>query len=262
MTSIKNIVKVMNFHSLIRVDKARKTAEKYFLIEKELTKMIGQLVYNRNLNLDKKILKANENGVTLNIYIGSDLGFCGNFNYQLQKAIKNDPDSEKIIIGKKIFPENKEKIKLIMTKEEFYHKYSKVENIIYDYIMNGNLKEINVLYNHYYNINTIKFENKKLFPVVLDESIKQKLVLNIDYIIETDIYRVITSMIALYICYQINILESNSWASENVMRQQITNESIDKISSIEEEKERVERKEKKYEAFKKQINNYKNIGEE
>ena len=29
MSSIKNVVKVMNFHSLLRVDKARKKAEKY-----------------------------------------------------------------------------------------------------------------------------------------------------------------------------------------------------------------------------------------
>lgn len=262
MASIKNIVKVMNFHSLIRVDKARKTAEKYFLIEKELTNMIGQIVYNRNLNLDKKVFKANNQGITLNIYIGNDLGFCGNFNHQLQMAIKNDPNSQKIIIGRKIFTENNENIQLMITKNDFFSQYSKIENIIYDYITNEKLKEINVIYNHYYNINTIKFETHKLFPIELDEKIKQELNLNIDYVIETDIYKVITSMIALYLCYQIRISESNSWASENVMREQITSESINKIDSIEEEKARIEIKEKKYQEFKRQINNYKNKEED
>lgn len=262
MASIENVVKVMNFHSLIRVEKARRTAEKYFQIEKELTKMIGQIVYNRNLNLDKKVFKANNHGIILNIYIGNDLGFCGDFNHQLQMAIKNDLESEKIIIGRKIFPENKDKVKLTITKENFFQNYSKIEEIIYDYITHEQLKELNVIYNHYYNINTIKFEKNKLFPVELDENIKKELNLNIDYVIETDIYRVITSMIALYICYKIKISESNSWASENIMRQQITSESINKINSIEEEKSKEERKLKKSIAFKKQINNYKNIGEE
>lgn len=252
----------MNFHSLIRVDKARRTAEKYFSIEKELTKMIGQIVYNKNLNLDKKIFKANNQGIILNIYIGNDLGFCGNFNHQLQVAIKNDCDSQKIIIGRKIFPENNKNVKLMITKEDFFSKYPEIENIIYNYITEEKLKEINVIYNHYYNINTIKFETHKLFPIELDDKIKQELNLNIDYVIETDIYKVITSMIALYLCYQIKISESNSWASENVMREQITSESIDKINSLEEEKIRQERKEKKYQAFKRQINNYKSKEEE
>ena len=34
MTSVKNIVKVMNFHSLIRVDNAKRDALKYFDFEK------------------------------------------------------------------------------------------------------------------------------------------------------------------------------------------------------------------------------------
>ena len=37
MASVKNIVKVMNFHALIRVEKARHVAEGYFSIEHELT---------------------------------------------------------------------------------------------------------------------------------------------------------------------------------------------------------------------------------
>ena len=36
---VKSVVKVMNFHSLLRVDKSRKTADKYRDMEKELTKI-------------------------------------------------------------------------------------------------------------------------------------------------------------------------------------------------------------------------------
>ena len=50
----KIIVKVMNFHSLIRVDSARKKAEKYLLLEKEASNIIDMIVNNRNFILDKK----------------------------------------------------------------------------------------------------------------------------------------------------------------------------------------------------------------
>ena len=40
---IRNVVKVMNFHSLLRVDSARRNAEKYFEYEKEL--QILQITY-------------------------------------------------------------------------------------------------------------------------------------------------------------------------------------------------------------------------
>ena len=42
MSSIKNVVKVMNFHSLLRVDKARKRADKYLTVGKEITKILDE----------------------------------------------------------------------------------------------------------------------------------------------------------------------------------------------------------------------------
>ena len=59
MASVENIVKVMNFHSLIRVDKAKREAAKYFNVGDELAKILYQIMNNRNLTLDKKILLEN-----------------------------------------------------------------------------------------------------------------------------------------------------------------------------------------------------------
>ncbi|HIT24345.1 MAG TPA: F0F1 ATP synthase subunit gamma [Candidatus Faecimonas intestinavium] len=261
MASVKNIVKVMNFHALIRVEKARHVAEGYFSIEHELTRMIYQIVHNKNLNLDKKVLLTNKNGVVLNIYIGNDLGFCGNFNHQLQQVIREDSESIKVVVGKKIFSKSDSNIKMFITKESFFDDYPRLEQLIYDYVDKKELKEINVIYNHYYNVNDIRFEKKQLFPVELSDNEQEGINLNVDFAVEADIYKVLTSMISLYICYQIKILESNSWASENVMRERVTRESIDKIEELEEEKLQIEMKNKKYQAFKKQINNYKSVGE-
>ena len=81
--SIKSVVKVMNFHSLLKVDKAKRNAEKYFQYEKELTNFVDIIINNRNLILDKKMLKLDKHLPALNIYIGNDMGFCGNLNYNI-----------------------------------------------------------------------------------------------------------------------------------------------------------------------------------
>ena len=63
-------------------------------------------------------------------------------------------------------------------------------------------------------------------------------------------------LLLLYIECELQIIESNSWAAENIMRQNLTSESLKKIDEIEEEKQKQVRKEKKYQAFKKQMANY------
>ena len=251
MANIRNIVKVMNFHSLVRVDKAKKNSEKYFIIENELKDFIYKIIYNKNLNLDKKSYMPNQDGFILNIYIGNDLGFCGNFNSQLTSSMKNDKDSKKILIGKKIIRKTDDVI-LNITKEEFYRDFSKIEEIIYKNIFSNKIKEINVLYNKYYTVNDIRFEKVRLFPIDSNGDSNLK----VDYVIETDINELIANLLALYLCYEIKIIESNSWASENVMRQTITKESLKKLDEIEEDKTRRIRKEKNSESFKRQINNY------
>ena len=90
----------------------------------------------------------------------------------------------------------------------------------------------------------------------MDQSILEGVNTNIDYVVETDIDNFINSVMVLCICYQIKIYESNSHASENVMRERVTRESMKKIEEREEEQFKEERKEKKQKAFKKQISNY------
>ena len=46
---VKNVVKVMNFHALIRVDAAKRKARRYQLMEKEVMSMLDQIMNNRNL---------------------------------------------------------------------------------------------------------------------------------------------------------------------------------------------------------------------
>lgn len=45
--SIRNIVKVMNFHALIRVDNAKRKADKYRMMEEQLYRMMDVIMNNQ-----------------------------------------------------------------------------------------------------------------------------------------------------------------------------------------------------------------------
>ena len=251
--AIKNVVKVMNFHSLLRVDKARRIADKYKNTEDELTAIIRKILLNKNIILDKKSIIPNKKNPILNIYIGNDLGFCGDFNFSINKEVRKDKNI-KILIGSKIHNFNDQNIILRMTKEDFFSDFSKVENIIYDAIKNDKYSMINVIYNHYHNVNHLEFTKKTIYPFKYD-SVEGE-TYDEDFGLETDSESMLSELVSLYICYEIKICEMNSFAAENVIRQTITRESLKKIDEIEAEKTKEERKIKKQKDFKAILENF------
>lgn len=250
MANIKNVVKVMNFHSLLRVDKAKRKADNYKALEEEILSFMNKVLNNKNLNLDKRLITSKPDGKIVNFYIGNDLGFCGNFNSSVKHVAQEDKGVIKIVVGEKIFM-NKDDVALNIAKEDFYNDFKKVEDIIKPLLINRRIKEINAIFNRYYNVNNIKLEKKKLFPLEFDDSKNTE-----DFVIETDASLMFEDLLLLYIECELQIIESNSWAAENIMRQNLTSESLKKIDEIEEEKQKQVRKEKKYQAFKKQMANY------
>ena len=149
---------------------------------------------------------------------------------------------------------------LFIDKEEFINRFAEIEEIINNSLEKNECKEINVIYNHYNNINDLEFRKKTIFPIIFDEEEGNEF--NEDFVIEADINTIIIKLISVYLCYQIKILEQNSLAAENVMRQRTTTESIKKISSLEEEKEIYDRKIRKYKSFQKQLSVSKNVEKE
>ena len=59
---IKSVVKVMNFYSLLRVDSSKKKAEEFFGYEQSVRDFIDNILNNKNLILDKKMIKMNDRG--------------------------------------------------------------------------------------------------------------------------------------------------------------------------------------------------------
>jgi len=251
--SIKSVVKVMNFHSLLRVDSSKRKAEEYFGYEQAVREFIDNILNNKNLILDKKMIKMNDKGRELNIYIANDLGFCGNFNSNINEVLKQDLENDKIIIGKKIAKgKDYQNVILSMTKEEYFEGADKINKIMFESIKNRKYKEINIIYNHYYNISRIERVKSRILPLEKTKNIKEY---QDDFAVEGNINSILLNIIALYLGYEIKVAVENSYASENIMRQMITKESLKKIDEIEEEKTRDERKDKNQKNLKKQLDN-------
>ena len=252
--SVKNVVKVMNFHSLLRVNEARKKIEQAHAYENELSSSILDIINNRIFKEEKVSIKLPTNAKELNIYIGSDLGFCASFNSDVINFIKSDEaKNDKIIVGKKINIETKNKI-MYLDKEEFVKNDDKIYDIVLDGVLNNRYSKINIIYIHYYNLNRQEVTKKTILPVsFLENRDETKRTKDDDFSIEGDLRFIIWSLISIYVTTEIGIAEKLSWASENVKRQTFTSESLKKIEELEEEKARIERKAKKKKSFEKII---------
>lgn len=251
---IKNVVKVMNFQALIRMDKALKEADKYRNVGKEITDILSRIMYNKNLILDKKILTSDENKPELNIYIANDYGFCGNFNAEVSRRVRHDVDAYKIIIGKKIIY-NDDKVLLRIDKEDFFKRFKEIEACIENALDFMNYSRINVYYNHYYSLTSFEFLKIQLFPV----EFKGDYYDGEDFVAETDINGILSSLMTFYICYQLKMCESISYAAENVLRTQITSSALDKLEEREEEIKHEEIKHKKEKSILRSVENFKKI---
>ena len=154
------------------------------------------------------------------------------------------------MVGSKIFLNDSNTV-LNISKSELYQSFQKIEDIIKPYLEAKEIKEINVIFIRYNNINDMHLDKTRLFPL---ETIKTKN--TSDFVIEADGKMMFTDLILLYLDCKLQIIECNSWASENIQRENLTNESLKKIDEIEEEKLKVSRKEKRSADFKKQLANY------
>lgn len=250
---IKSVVKVMNFHALLRVDKSRKEAEKYREMEKQLTDMISVIMNSRNFLFDQKIVKPNPDMPRLEIYIGSDLGFCGSINSSISRIIKSS-DCEKVLIGKKIIHKADEKDMLTFKRGDFDIHAEELHKLLTDAVIHRKYSSIQLIYNHYYNISHIETVKKQLYPIEME--LKQNTGVMNDYVLESDDGNLLENIIIQYLEYELRIAWINAYASENVTRQSTTSESLKKIDEIENEEVIEQRKEKKMKSFKKVLDSY------
>lgn len=253
--NIKNIVKVMNFHSLLRVERSRKSAKIYAHLDSTVAEMIDNIVNNRNIMLDYKFFRINSEMPVLNIYLGGDMGFCANLNSSINRQIIEDEDAYKIIVGRKIHaPKDDDKVIFSTSREEFTIDNSEIMEILKDAFLNKKYSKINLIYNHYYNSSEVEFMKKQLFPMpkhLHSESDYQE-----DFAYEGDIETILTQLVLLYLQYELAIAGEVSSAALNITRQNSTTESLKKIEEREEYSWLKQVREDREKEFGKVLDNY------
>ena len=110
-------------------------------------------------------------------------------------------------------------------------------------------------YNHYNSSTSFEFRKLTLFPIEFDGEYDSKN----DFVIETDITSMLHSLLSFYILYELRMCECISRAAENVIRNQITSEALDKIDEMEIEQANEMRREKKSKLVLKTVENFKKI---
>lgn len=245
----------MNFHSLLRVDRSRKIAKTYAYLGDTVADMIDNIVNNRNIMLDYKVLRVNEDAPELGIYLGGDMGFCANLNSNITRQVQADEDAYKIIIGRKIRPAREDdKVLLSMTQEEFEQDKSGIFAVLEEAFREKKYSRINLIYNHYYSSSEAEFRIKQLYP--LPEHLYSDKNYDEDFTFESDIEPLLTKLIILYMQYEVIIAGEISSAALNITRQNTTTESLKKIDEREEARHMLDLREQREKEFGKVLDNY------
>ena len=251
---IKAVVKVMNFHSLLRVDASKKHAMHYAAMEKELTDMMRIILNNRNLKLDKLVKEPDKSLPVLRLYIGSDYGFCGNVNTSVASIRSTENHVDAIVVGKKLRKSGEER--LWIPHEDFATRFPEIREYLVRAVEEGAWSAIELVYNHYYNSGTIRTEIRRIYPLALGDGTAAETELAADYIIEGDPQALLQGMIISYLMYEVKIAEASAYASENLMRQNSTSESLKKIEEIELEELKKMRRLRNMTSFRKTVDGY------
>lgn len=253
--SLKNVVKVMNFHSLLRVDRSRKKAKKYSQMEQMVLEMLDNILNNRNILLDVRALRMRPEMPELQIYMGSDLGFCGNLNNLVRRAAMEEKRKRRtIIIGRKMNWLRDKDTLIYQTREEFSKDHQPVMDILSEGLRKKKFSGIRLIYNHYRNSSEVEFVNKVIFPI--PKGLLGNEVYTEDFVAEGDLQNLLLDLTELYLQYEVEIACEVSLAAENITRQNITTESLKKIDEREEEAMYAARRELKDKEFAKVLDNF------
>lgn len=250
--NVKAVVKVMNFHSLLRVDASRRRADMFAAMKEELESMMRIVMNNRNLRLDQRIRLPDPALPVLRIYLGSDLGFCGGVNSAVSAVLARDVGAEKVIIGKKL--RRTEGVALYLTQEAFGREFGRVRDCLERAVRERPWSAVELVYDHYFDMSSIRQVVRRIYPLELAPEEQEDA--QGDFVFEGDPGEMLEDMTVSYMVYELRIAAASALASENIMRQNATSESLKKLEEAEAEALRLERKERGLRAARKTTESY------
>ncbi len=251
--NVEAVVKVMNFHALLRVENSGRKAMMYSTMGEELEAMMQIIQNNRNLRLDKLIKLPDPKLPVLRIYIGSDLGFCGSVNTSVSTVMNRDEDTEKVVIGRKL--RKPKDVSLFLPREEYEQNFGKIREYLERAVHKRPWSAVELVYNHYYNVSNVSQVTKRIYPIDFDNDVELENAWD-DFEIEGDPEQLLKDMTISCLVYEVHVAAASAYAAENIMRQNATTESLKKLGEMAEEETRLVRKEKNQASFRKTIDSF------
>ncbi len=229
---VKSSVQVMNFHSLMKIAEAMENIEKVQQYEGEIKSVIGNILNNENLVLDNRIsanfFEKQSSERDINFYITSNFGLCGAFNSSVIKEYSaNTRSYRNYMSGKKGIKKLRGKNDFAITMEELGDIALFTE--IVDLFFTGEITGVNVIYNRFITQEKNEFVVQQLLPFNKEELASFEVNGDHDYIIECSFSKLLADILTLYLKDKVYIAHLSALATENAVRQQITNESLKKI---------------------------------
>ncbi len=222
INNVRKITKAMQLVSAVKMKRSQQLA-----IDGMLYRQILENVIRRVISLTSKdyspLQKAHENSKNqkLIIVISTNKGLCGAFNINLFKFLLKNYDLKNqlyITVGKKggiFISKIGGKIIASFNQIPFINNVSPIFETSLNLFLQGEVKEIHLVYNHF--INSFKFETvfKPLLPINVEQlttNFEEKKVLREEYLIEPSPMEIIDSLIKSYIEEMIRgaILESEA----------------------------------------------------
>lgn len=253
----------MNFHALLRVDSSKRRAERHLALERELSSMLDLVLNNRNFLLDKRLFRPDPSRPAICVYVGSDFGFCGAFNHRVEQEMLADAESMKIVVGRKLSLAGVENVVFQCESAAYEDELDRIHDILVGAIAHGECSAIDLVYNRYEDAATIELVRQNVFPLDHARHASDRMDparFSDDYVVEGDINRILIDLAVSYLDYELRIAQDSSYASENIMRQDVTARSLDKIDEIEAERAQRERKERRRREFVKVFSTYTSVG--
>lgn len=224
-TNIKKITKAMQLVSAVKSKKAQAVFSDSTPYSEHIQKMLKKIMKTSTLE-SSPLFENREEGRDLTVFITSDKGLCGAFNYNLFKyALKNTdlPNSDFITIGRKgaIFI-SKMGAKLIADySDDRQTEVSALFQLTLKFFLEKKYRKIMLVYNKFISALRIIPTGEKLLPISFDDvsiDADAEFETDRDYLIEPKGKEVLDSLLQSYVQEKIRFALLNNEVGEHSAR--------------------------------------------
>ncbi len=241
--NVRKITRAMQMVAAVKMKKSQKVAQEGKPYQKMLEKIIRRILPTVDLSLSP-LLKKNEPSSTdknLYVFISTNKGLCGAFNFNLFKTALTEVRFEKddfIVLGKKasnfILKMRGNIVADFSDQGPFVHSVSAIFSLLIDGFLNNQYGSVFLFYNQFLSTFSSEPRKEQLLPIVYPEELISKIerTSEREYLIEPSPQKIIDPLIRDFLKEQIKSAILNSEAAEHSARMLSMKNATDNAADI------------------------------